>query len=116
LVDLLATDAVFYGDGGGKATAILRPVEGREKVARLVYGIFSKGKALGIRVRQVTVNAGPGVMVFDDQDHVISVLSLDVLDGKIYAIRTVINPDKLGHLGPVSELTKLRSRGGPGEI
>ena len=64
-------------------------------------------KAFGIRVRQVTVNGGPGVMVFDDQDHVISVLSLDVLGGKIHAIRTVINPDKLAHLGPVSELTRL---------
>jgi RNA polymerase sigma-70 factor, ECF subfamily len=116
LVDLLATDAVFYGDGGGKATAILRPVEGRDKVARLVFGIFSKGKAFGIRVRHVTVNGGPGVMVFDDRDHVISVFSLDVLEGKIHAIRTVINPDKLAHLGPVSELTRLRSRGGPGEI
>jgi RNA polymerase sigma-70 factor, ECF subfamily len=116
LVDLLATDAVFYGDGGGKAAAILRPVEGRDKSVRLVYGIFSKGRTVGIRVRQVTVNGGPGVMVFDDQDHVISVLSLDVLEGKIHAIRTVINPDKLAHLGPVSELTKLRPRGGRGEI
>ena len=110
LVDLLATDAVFYGDGGGKATAILRPVEGRDKVARLVLGIFSKGKVFGIRVRQVTVNASPGVMVFDHREHVISVLSLDVLDGKIHAIRSVVNPDKLAHLGPVSELTRLSRR------
>jgi Sigma-70, region 4 len=63
LLDLLATDAAFYGDGGGKATAILQPVLGRERVARLVHGLFMKGKEIGIRLQLVEVNGQPGAQV-----------------------------------------------------
>jgi RNA polymerase sigma-70 factor (ECF subfamily) len=110
LMDLLVTDAAFYGDGGGKAAAVLRAVHGRERVARLLHGMFAKGKAAGIRLRLVDVNAQPGAMVFDSRERLISVLALDIVEGGIQSIRTVINPDKLAHLGPLSELTKLPPR------
>src|SRR6185312_9077389 len=42
LVEMLAADATFTGDGGGKATAFPRPIDGRDRVAKLVAGIFRK--------------------------------------------------------------------------
>jgi RNA polymerase sigma-70 factor (ECF subfamily) len=108
LVNMLATDAAFYGDGGGKAAAVMHPVTGRSRVARLISGIFLKGREMGIRLRSVTVNGQPGAMIFDAQDRLINVMALDIAGGAIQAIRGVINPDKLGHLGPVSDLARIR--------
>jgi RNA polymerase sigma-70 factor (ECF subfamily) len=107
LIHLLAADAVFYGDGGGKAAAVMQPVIGRDRVARLVFGIFTKGKLIVKRVTPVEVNGQPGAMAFDSEDRIISVFSLDIADGAIHAIRSVINPEKLRHLGPVSDLAVL---------
>ena len=109
LVGLLAADAVFYGDGGGKATAVAHPLLGRDRVARFLAGLFTKGRTLGVRVRSVTVNAQPGAMFFDAEDRLISVFALDIAGGAVQAIRSVINPDKLRHLGPLSDLGRLPS-------
>ncbi len=110
LIDLLAREAAFYGDGGGKATAIMRPVLGRDRVARLLLGMFAKIKATGIRLQRVEVNAQPGAMFLDPQGGIISVLSLEIADGVIRCVRSVVNPDKLHHLGPVSDLARLPLR------
>ena len=37
----------------------------------------------------------------------ISVIELDIADGVVQAIHSVVNPDKLGHLGPVSDVARL---------
>jgi RNA polymerase sigma-70 factor, ECF subfamily len=110
LVQVLAADATFYGDGGGKAKAVMQPVYGRDRVARLLYGLFAKGRQIGIRVRSVEVNGQPGATVFDNQDRLINVLALDIADGAIQSIRSIVNPDKLGHLGPLSAVTQLSPR------
>lgn len=107
LVNLLASDAVFFGDGGGKAMAVSHPVRGRDPVARLLLGIFAKGRQIAIRWRRVEVNGQPGMMIFDSQDQLISVLAIDVADDHVLSIRSVINPDKLAHLGAVSDLARL---------
>jgi len=99
LVHLLADDAVFYGDGGGKALAVAQPVHGRDRVARLLHGLFSKGKAIGGSVRPVDVNGQPGAMFVDEQDRLIGVMELDIVDGVVQSVRTVVNPDKLRHVG-----------------
>jgi RNA polymerase sigma-70 factor (ECF subfamily) len=49
------------------------------------------------------VNGQPGAVLRDRNDKVVGTLSLDVLDGRIQTIRSVVNPDKLGHLGPVAD-------------
>ena len=49
------------------------------------------------------VNGQPGAIFRDRDGKVLITLALDVLDGRIQAIRSVINPDKLGHLGPVAD-------------
>ena len=48
LVDLLAADAVFYGDGGGKANAIRQPLYGRDQVATFVVALFKQASRLGV--------------------------------------------------------------------
>jgi len=107
LTELLATDATFYGDGGGKVAAVAHPIVGREKVARLLFGIFSqKGRNLGIRLQPATVNGSKGLLVFDPEQKLISVVHFDIAADGIEAVRIVINPDKLAHLGPISHMTQ----------
>lgn len=108
LVDLLAADAVFCGDGGGKATAIAEPLHGRDRIAAFLLGISGQILPLGLRAEAATVNGGPGIITRDCQGKVVSVLSLEVLDGVIQALRSVVNPDKLRHLGPVSDTLRIR--------
>jgi len=110
LVRLLAADAVFYGDGGGKAAAFTRPVTGRDRVARLLAGVFAKFKSAGIRIVRVEVNGQPGAKYVDANDQVVGVWSLDTADGRVQCVRSVVNPEKLRHLGPVSDLLALPIR------
>jgi RNA polymerase sigma-70 factor (ECF subfamily) len=111
LVALLAADATFHGDGGGKATATVNPVLGRERVARLMHGLFGRRAALGVHARATTVNGQPGVLFLDGDDRLISVMALEIRDGAVQAIRSVVNPEKLGHLGfELSDLTRLPRR------
>ena len=111
LVDLLAADAAFYGDGGGKATSVGQPVFGRDHVAAFFLEVFQRGTGLGITYEPALVNGGPGIITHDSQGKVVSVLSLEILDGAIQAVRGIVNPDKLQHLGVVSDLLRLRSSG-----
>jgi RNA polymerase sigma-70 factor (ECF subfamily) len=37
-------------------------------------------------------------------------MSLDIADGKVQAIRSIVNPEKLGHLGPVADAEELLRR------
>lgn len=107
LVDLLADGAVVHGDGGGKAAAIVLPVRGRLRVARLLLGILSRGRVAGVRMIPVEVNGQPGAMLVDGQGRTISVMAFQIHDGRVQAIRSVVNPDKLRHVGPVSDLALL---------
>jgi RNA polymerase sigma-70 factor (ECF subfamily) len=49
------------------------------------------------------VNGQPGAIVRDRDGNVVGTMTLDVLGGRIQTIRSVANPDKLGHLGPVAD-------------
>jgi RNA polymerase sigma-70 factor (ECF subfamily) len=107
---MLAADVVVYGDGGGKAPSWPKPIYGRERVARLLAGTLAQAKELGATVRAVHVNGQPGVMFLDDEDRVGAVMSVDVADGLVQTIRGITNPDKLEHLGPVSDVRRLLRR------
>jgi RNA polymerase sigma-70 factor (ECF subfamily) len=104
LVELLAADAAFYGDGGGKVVAFTRPVLGADRVSRLLAGVFAKLGGAGARIERVEVNGEPGAKLLDPSGRVFGVWALDVADGKVQCVRSVVNPDKLRHLGPVSKL------------
>jgi len=106
LLGLLAPDVVAHGDGGGKAQALGRPVAGRQRVARLLSGLFRRGYAIGASLRLAWVNGQPGAVLYDAEGRVIAVAGLDIADGQIQAIHSVVNPDKLGHLGPVSDVAR----------
>lgn len=104
---LLAADAVFYADGGGKAPAITKPVHGLSQVARLVAGIFRQITQYGGRLEPAIVNGQPGGRVLDAEGRLATVIELTVADGRITQVRNVLNPDKLTHLGPLVDWSQL---------
>ncbi len=104
LLELLAPDVVMVGDGGGKAWASATPLEGRLRVARFILGAMRRGQKLGTRSEPGWVNGQPGAVFYDADGRVVSVLVLDIADGAVQVIRSVVNPDKLHHLGPVSDV------------
>ena len=58
------------------------------------------------------VNGQPGALVLDRERRVISVFSVEIADGLVQTVRSVINPEKLGHLGPPADVRALmRERG-----
>ena len=103
LRELLAADVQMVGDGGGKAPAFARAVVGADNVARVLATAFPAMAAIEATVQQHDVNGQPGAVLRDSSDRVVGTMSLDVLDGRIQTIRSVANPDKLGHLGPVAD-------------
>jgi RNA polymerase sigma-70 factor (TIGR02957 family) len=111
LLGMLAPDVVLHGDGGGKAQAIGKPVAGRQRVTRLLLGLFRRGRMLGTAIRLAWVNGQPGAVLYDADGRVVTVVELDIADGLVQAIQAVVNPDKLGHLGPVSDLARRPERG-----
>jgi RNA polymerase sigma-70 factor (ECF subfamily) len=113
LLDLLAPDVVFHGDGGGKAQAVGRPLTGRDRVARLLAGLFRRGAIIGASLQPAWINGQPGAVTYDAAGRVVNVFALDIAGGQVQAIRSVVNPDKLGHLGPVSDVALLNRRTGP---
>jgi RNA polymerase sigma factor (sigma-70 family) len=104
---MLADDVVFHGDGGGKGPAVRQPVFGALRVARLLAGILRQAQRYGLRLEPAVVNGGPGARLVDGEDRLLNVLALDVRDDRVVAVRSVINPDKLRHLGPLVPLTEL---------
>ena len=103
LLERLAPDVVFYGDSGGKGeTTFIAPVFGRDRVARVIRLSVERTLELGASLRATWVNGQPGVLACDADGDLIAVIAFDILDGQVLAIRTVANPEKLRHLGPIS--------------
>lgn len=107
LLGMLAPDVVVQGDGGGKAKTVGKPLAGRKRVMRALVGGLRRGLALGISLRLAWVNGQPGAVWYDAEGRVVGVVGLDVADGMVQAIRSVSNPDKLGHIGPLSDVARL---------
>ncbi|WP_435188238.1 RNA polymerase sigma-70 factor [Streptomyces sp. bgisy126] len=103
LRNLLAADVQLVGDGGGKAPQLARTVSGTDRVARLLASVFPLMARVDVTFEPHEINGQPGAIFRDREGGVLHTLALDVLDGRIHTIRSVINPDKLGHLGPVAD-------------
>ena len=103
LRELLAADVQMVGDGGGKAPQFARGIIGAENVARVLAAFVPSSVQLGIVVEPHEVNGQPGAIFRYRDGKVLNTFALDILDGQIQTIRAVINPDKLGHLGPVAD-------------
>ncbi len=103
LTELLAADAVAYGDGGGKAPASPLPIYGREKVVRLLMRAGTPSARLAVsEIRPAEVNGQPGALLLDSNGSLVGVVSLDITDGLVQTVRAVSNPAKLRHLVPRS--------------
>ncbi|MFJ4472366.1 RNA polymerase sigma-70 factor [Streptomyces sp. NPDC089424] len=96
LLDILAPDVVLVGDGGGVKQAILRPVVGADKVARLMIGGLSRvpGPA---RLRPTEVNGRPALFLQLD-DEIDTVVAVRIDDGLITGLYAVRNPEKLSRM------------------
>jgi RNA polymerase sigma-70 factor (TIGR02957 family) len=112
-VEMLAADVVFTGDGGGKARGLPRPVYGQARVGRLLAAFVPEYVAIGGRIEPTEINGQPGTLNFDGEGKLINVFVFDIADDRIQAIRSIINPEKLGHLGyPLSDIARRKATGG----
>jgi RNA polymerase sigma-70 factor (ECF subfamily) len=102
LRELLAADVQLVGDAGGNAPQ-WKDIIGADNVARVLAAIFKPFVRIGGVVEPREVNGQPGAIFRDRDGKVVNTLALDILDGRIQTVRAVINPDKLGHLGPVAD-------------
>jgi len=100
---VLAPDATVYGDGGGKAPAIREPLVGSLRVAKALIGWRRLALGHGVTYRPATVNGEPGIVYRWGDGSVAGVQELEIADGVVVAIRSVLNPDKLAHLAPGQE-------------
>jgi RNA polymerase sigma-70 factor, ECF subfamily len=118
LVDLLAADVLVQGDGGGNAPQWARPIVGARPVARLLAGVGRQIAEHDVVVERREVNGQPGAVFRTPDGRITNVFSLEIADGRVQAVRSVINPEKLHHLGPVADVWALvraaaaRGRGG----
>ena len=110
LLNLLAPNVVMIGDGGGKGVALTEPMHGRIRVARFLLGLYRKVQKQGTYGVPALVNGQPGVVTYDAEGRVAGVFALDIANGVVQTVRSVVNPDKLQHLGPTSDLYLRRER------
>jgi RNA polymerase sigma-70 factor, ECF subfamily len=103
LRELLAADVQLRSDGGGKAPTLPRSVVGAENVTRLLGAVAPQFTQIGVVIEPQEINGQSGAIVRDRRGRVLAVMVLDILDGQIQTFRSVINPDKLKHLGPVAD-------------
>ncbi|GAT00496.1 RNA polymerase sigma-70 factor [Mycolicibacterium fortuitum] len=95
LLALLAPDAVYTADSGGKASAARRPVVGAQKVAAMLVGLFRAGERVpGLTFERIMCNGEPAVMIRSDAG-MEGVFTIEVIDGKITHFYAMRNPDKL---------------------
>jgi len=109
LIQKLAPDVLFYGDNGGVGgITFAAPVTGRDRVAEILRFVLGRTMELGASLEAAWVNGQSGLVASDADGGLIAVIALEVLDGQVQAIRAVANPDKLRHLGPVSQAWRPR--------
>lgn len=94
LVDMLAEDATLYSDGGGKALAALRPLHGRDRIARFFNRTFQQFDH-GTGARFCHINGQPGIEIFQGGE-VVGVFTIQLVGDKIQQLFAVRNPEKLG--------------------
>jgi RNA polymerase sigma-70 factor (TIGR02957 family) len=101
LLDILAPDVVVIADGGGLVAAARQPIVGAERVARFLMGA---SRLENFEAKVVWLNGSPAVEI-DIDDELDTAVSLAVENGRITRIYAVRNPNKLGGLDQISELT-----------
>ncbi|GAB3295703.1 RNA polymerase sigma-70 factor [Parasphingorhabdus pacifica] len=110
LLESLAPDVTLRSDGGGKVRAALNPINGAEKVARFLAGIGRRGFFSRREHRFVWLNGHPGILLGRGGVPE-SAITVDVVDGRVRRIFTVVNPEKLAAVRIDPTITGARSRG-----
>jgi RNA polymerase sigma-70 factor (ECF subfamily) len=110
---MLAHDVTLTGDGGGKAPALARSLTGRSRVARTLHNWSAARRRVpgGVAFHFAEVNGGPGALALDADRRLVAVLALEIEDGQITRVMSVVNPDKLTHLGAIANLGDVLGRG-----
>jgi RNA polymerase sigma-70 factor (TIGR02957 family) len=111
LESVLAADVTLHGDGGGKAPALARPLHGRNRVSRTMINFSRLAERIGgVTFRRAEVNGCPGAISYGPDGKLINAIVLEVAGGRIQSVSSVVNPEKLGHLGPVGDVNELLAR------
>ena len=96
---LLAGDVELHGDGGGKVPALARYLSGRSRVARTLVTWSKVFRGAGARFERCRVNGNPGARMLDGSGRVFSIVELEFAGGEIRSVNSVVNPEKLDHVG-----------------
>jgi len=107
LTRLLAADVVVHGDGGGRAPQWTQPIVGVDRVGPLLVGVGRQMQAGRLTAELCDVNGQAGAIIRTEDGSVTNVFVLDVVDGLVQTVRSIINPDKLRHLGRVADVRAL---------
>ena len=109
---VLADDVSLHGDGGGRAPALGQALQGRRAVARMLLNWRRAAlRSGGYEVRRTVVNGHPGALIATAEGAVVAVWALDVVDGRIATVRSVVNPDKLAHIPHTTDFGEWLRRG-----
>ena len=100
LAKVLADDAVFLSDGGGRMAAVPYPISGRDAVAKVIIGFATKPVPEALHVRPARINGLAGLVV-SANGHLIQTLAFETDgDGLIKTVYVTRNPDKLQRVTP----------------
>ncbi|GAA1482727.1 RNA polymerase sigma-70 factor [Gordonia sinesedis] len=106
LLKMLAPDALWTSDGGGKVSAARRPVFGADRVARMAIGLSQAAAQFpDVRMELSTFNSTPALLIYTEGS-LDAVLTVSIVDGKVEHIFAIRNPDKLA----TAEITRHISR------
>jgi RNA polymerase sigma-70 factor (ECF subfamily) len=96
---LLAPNATLVSDGGGKALAALRPIQGADKVVRFFVGVTKDRRPEDFVFEECWLNDAPAILIRERNGDVFTTLTLEVDHGRIATIYSIRNPDKLERIG-----------------
>ena len=104
LVAMLSADVELVGDGGGRARAIPHPMVGAAAVAKAIAAFYGQIDKLGVTMEFAWVNGDPGFRVRDAQGLLVAVAAIELAGDRVAGIYSIVNPDKLRHLGEISAI------------
>jgi RNA polymerase sigma-70 factor, ECF subfamily len=107
LVSMLAADVEVHGDSAGAPVRWQRQIAGREHVGRLLAALGTQLREAHGSLEPAEVNGQPGALIRAQDGSLISVFSVDIVDGRVQTFRSIISPGKLRHLGPLADLGQL---------
>jgi RNA polymerase sigma-70 factor, ECF subfamily len=110
LVELLSAEVVVVGDNGGTKPAWPRPIVGRDRVAKLLAGMGTQSRDMGVTIQRTRINGQPGARFLDPAGRLMYVVVVDVSEGAVQTVRSIINPEKLRHLGPLADVRAMLHR------